>query len=99
MKIVEQIKRLFGVEKIDYSAILENGGVLIDVRTPTEFNSGNALGSRNIPLTSLSQYADNLKGKQVVLVCRSGARAATAKNELTKLGITAFNAGSWKNIN
>jgi len=98
MGIFSTIKKALFGEPVDYSAILENGGVLIDVRTPSEFNSGHAKGSKNIPLQNLSNQLKKLKGKQVVLVCRSGARAAQAKNTLQNNGITAHNAGSWTNI-
>lgn len=98
MGIFSAIKKALFGETVDYSAILENGGVLIDVRTPSEFNSGHAKGSKNIPLQKLSKQVQQLKGKEVVLVCRSGARAAQAKNKLHQHEITAHNAGSWTSI-
>lgn len=98
MRIFSAIKNALFGEPVDHAAILKNGGVLIDVRTPSEYNSGHAKGSKNIPLLNLSNQLQKLKGKEVILVCRSGARAGQAKGILTKSGITAHNAGAWQNI-
>lgn len=86
-------------EKVDYQEKIKNGAVVIDVRSPGEFNMGHAKNSKNIPLQNLAKQAGKLKGKEVVLVCRSGARAGQAKGILTKNGITAHNAGAWQNVN
>lgn len=98
MGLFDAIKKAMGIESVDYSEIIKNGGVLIDVRTPAEFNSGHAKGSKNMPLQNLSNQIKKLKNKEVVIVCRSGARAAQAKQQLERNGITAYNAGSWRNM-
>lgn len=98
MGLFDAIKKAMGIESVDYSEIIKNGGVLIDVRTPAEFNSGHAKGSKNMPLQNLSNQLKKLKNKEVVIVCRSGARAAQAKQQLERNGITAYNAGSWRNM-
>lgn len=63
---------------------------IIDVRTPAEFSSTHIPGSYNIPLQLLSEntrdLADRLGGN-VVLVCRSGARAAQAQQRLAAVGV------------
>jgi rhodanese-related sulfurtransferase len=89
---------LFG-EPVDYAAVLENGGQLIDVRTPAEFRAGHAKGSKNIPSQSFSAtQIKKLKGKEVILVCQTGARAAQVKYKLQNQGIKSYNAGSWRSI-
>ena len=93
------MKSLFGGTKTDYSELIKNGAVVVDVRTPQEFKSGNYKGSKNIPLSSISNSIKQLTGKEVILVCRSGGRAASAKSTLTRNGITAHNAGAWQNLN
>ncbi len=99
MGIFSALKKAIFGESVDYSAILEDGGLLIDVRTPVEFKSGHAKKSKNIPLSNLPNNIQQLKGKKVVLVCKSGIRAAQAKNMLRKQGIEAYNAGSWHSVN
>ena len=43
------IKSLFG-PSINYRMLMENDAVIIDVRTPQEFDNGHIKGSKNIPL-------------------------------------------------
>ncbi len=85
-------------QKIDYSAMINKGAKVVDVRTQEEFISGHAKGSENIPLHELSNHIDKLKGQEVILVCRSGGRAAQAKSILEKNNIISHNAGAWQNL-
>jgi len=88
----------FGPDPSFYKEKIENGAVIIDVRTKEEFKAGHLPGSKNMPLKGLRKEANALTGKEVILVCRSGARAATAKGVLNSKGITAHNAGSWTSL-
>ncbi|MEU4160416.1 rhodanese-like domain-containing protein [Actinoplanes sp. NPDC026670] len=63
---------------------------LIDVRTPAEFATAHIPGSYNVPLDLLREHRDELRAhldEQVVLVCRSGQRAAQAEQALTEAGL------------
>ncbi len=91
---------LFNREKVNYRKMVKEGAKLIDVRTPAEFKGGHVKGSLNKPLDNLSNWSKKLKSTdKVVLVCRSGARAGMAKRQLKNLGIEAYNAGAWQNLN
>ncbi|MCI2284794.1 rhodanese-like domain-containing protein [Colwellia sp. MSW7] len=68
-----------------------NNIVLLDVRTPAEYNEGHILGAINIShnaieanLPQLAQY----KNSNVVVYCRSGKRAAIAQDILNANGFT-----------
>jgi sulfur dioxygenase len=68
-----------------------NGPIIIDVREEDEYRDelGHVGGSRLIPLRALPAKAaefDNLKHNEIVAVCRSGVRSATAAAILTALG-------------
>ena len=80
--------------------MLENGSVVIDVRTPQEYQSGHYPNSINIPLNSLQSKIDEIKSYDngIIVVCASGIRSSQAKSILSKNGIEAFNGGSWKNL-
>lgn len=67
---------------------------VLDVRTPGEFESAHIAGAYNIPLAalraSLREHRDEIVAhldQDVVLVCRSGQRAAQAEETLRNAGL------------
>jgi rhodanese-related sulfurtransferase len=65
---------------------------ILDVRTPAEFETAHIDGSYNVPLDVLNDHglevAEQLdQGHDVVLVCRSGQRAAQAAELLRSTGV------------
>ncbi len=63
---------------------------LLDVRTPAEFETAHIPGSYNVPLDTLREHRDELRrhlDEDVVLVCRSGNRAAQAERALAEVGL------------
>jgi phage shock protein E len=85
----------------DFKKLREEGAVIIDVRTPAEFNEGHIKGSKNIPLSELRSKTAWIKEQhvKVITVCRSGARSASAKKLLASEGVIAFNGGAWVALN
>jgi rhodanese-related sulfurtransferase len=75
----------------------KNGAMLVDVRSPAEFASGNAPGTVNIPLSELgSRLGEIPKSASVVVGCASGTRSGMAKLLLKKNGYTqVHNIGTW----
>ncbi len=94
------IKKLFGGSTVNYSELIENGAVIVDVRTPQEYRSGNIRGSLNIPLDQLKGNLKKIKkDKPVIVCCASGMRSGTAKGVLQSNGFTqVYNAGSWHKL-
>jgi rhodanese-related sulfurtransferase len=74
--------------------------VIVDVRTPGEFNSGHGKGAINIPLDSISSRVAELKkmNKPVITCCRSGSRSGMAKRILSSAGIECYNGGPWSSL-
>lgn len=96
------LKKMFRMKtKEDFKKMIEEGGTIIDVRTPAEFQSGHPKGAINIPLQNLeNKIKDIKKMKQPIIVCcASGMRSASAKAILEQHGIEAHNAGPWHNLN
>ncbi|MEU1390095.1 MULTISPECIES: rhodanese-like domain-containing protein [unclassified Nonomuraea] len=63
---------------------------LLDVRTPGEFRTAHIPGSYNVPLNTMREHRAELLAhldEDVVLVCRSGARAAQAGQALAEAGL------------
>lgn len=98
--MLDFIKKLFVGNTVNYSELLENGAVIVDVRTPQEFRSGNIKGSLNIPLDQLkSNFKKIKKDKPVIVCCASGMRSSAAKGVLKSNGYNeVFNAGSWTKL-
>jgi rhodanese-related sulfurtransferase len=66
------------------------GPRMLDVRTPAEFETAHIPGSYNVPLDLLREHGTELRthlDDEVVLVCRSGARATRAEQTLTQAGL------------
>lgn len=62
--------------------------VLIDVRTPEEYQEGHIPGSINIPLQQMEQAETvvNDKNKKLYVYCRSGSRSRQAAGILKEMG-------------
>lgn len=80
--------------------LMSRGAVLVDVRSPAEFESGHATGSLNLPLHQLAQRAHEIPPSVPVVVgCASGTRSGMAARQLKKLGFQeVYNIGSWRNF-
>jgi rhodanese-related sulfurtransferase len=96
-----------GYEDLNGSAFRQNfentsGAVLLDVRTPMEFNSGNIAGSLNIDIMGF-EFQDQVskldKNKTYFIYCRSGNRSGQACAIMSEMGFKTFNLiggiGAW----
>ena len=85
--------------KTGLKELLNNGALLLDVRTRGEYASGHAKGSKNIPLDELSRSLQQLdKEQHIIVVCASGMRSSQAVSMMKKNGFTnCHNGGSWVN--
>ncbi len=83
----------------DAAAYLITGAVVIDVRSPGEFNSGHLTNAINIPLDEIATAVPQRwpdKSRVLLLHCQSGMRSGVAQKKLNSLGYTnAFNLGSY----
>lgn len=91
--------KLFG-NSVDYKSIIDNGGVIVDVRTTGEYKSGHIKGSLNIPLQSLNAQLNKIpKDKVVITCCASGVRSSSAKSILLANGFKeVHNGGGWSSL-
>ncbi|MCF2443452.1 rhodanese-like domain-containing protein [Dyadobacter sp. CY345] len=92
---------LFGNNKTDFRKLIDQGALIVDVRSPQEFASGHIEGSINIPLNTIASKTDFLLNNQktVSTVCLSGGRSSVAKAILKAAGIETFNGGAWNVLN
>ncbi len=65
---------------------------IVDVRYPNEWEAGRIEGAIHIPLDDLDERLEEIdRSRQVVTVCRSGARSASAAHRLSAEGFRAEN--------
>ena len=94
------LTKLFSSAKTDYKELLSQGAIILDVRTAAEYQTGHIPGSLNIPLDAIPANLAVLKAKNkpFITVCRSGARSSMAAQVLGKMGMKAYDGGSWRNL-
>jgi rhodanese-related sulfurtransferase len=80
---------------------MQNGALLIDVRTPEEYMDGHAIDATNLPLKDIQngETPNIAKDKVIYVYCQSGKRAATAKTILEQTGykyvISVISLDNW----
>ena len=76
------------IETAELQRVLAAAGshpLILDVRTPAEYEAVHIPGSYNVPLDLLDEHRADLEqhlSDQVILVCRSGGRATQAHGKL-----------------
>jgi rhodanese-related sulfurtransferase len=94
-----KIKGMLVKKKV--GAIIADGAMIIDVRTPGEFGSGHYKGAINIPVGSLQKNISRIgpKDRSFIVYCASGMRSSSAVDILKRAGfINVFNAGKISNM-
>jgi len=84
----------------DLKKMIDNGAVILDVRTPQEFAEGALKGAVNIPVQVLAGQIDAVKSlnknnETVIVYCKSGGRAGTAESILNQNNIKSINIGGY----
>jgi phage shock protein E len=78
---------------------LRDGALIIDVRTPAEYNSGHLPKAINIPLQQIEAAISHRcpdRSRILLLHCHSGARSGVAARRLKAKGYhNTFNLGSY----
>ncbi len=87
------------VTSSEASSLIEDGALLIDVRTKEEYDENHITGAINIPLSDIEEgNIDYDKDTVIIVYCRSGNRSATAAEKLIDLGYTSiYDLGSINN--
>jgi NADPH-dependent 2,4-dienoyl-CoA reductase/sulfur reductase-like enzyme/rhodanese-related sulfurtransferase len=79
------------VDPHEIDSLVEQGWMLLDVRTQEEHAAGAITGSVNVPIDSLRDHLDAIGKGPVVVYCEVGQRGHTATALLRELGIEARN--------
>jgi len=99
--MLEAIKSLFGIDKTDYAMLIQEGAIILDVRSKSEYSGGHITKSINIPVNELQHHLSKLKNKDqtIITCCASGMRSSSAKNILQNNGYkNVHNGGGWVSL-
>ena len=92
------LKQLSQISAAKARALLQEGALIIDVRTPGEYAADRLPNTINIPTHDLARRIQRhapQKDRPILLHCLSGARSAVACRTLRQLGYTnVHNLGS-----
>ncbi len=87
--------RIRGIKDVDtleaMNLINRKNALVLDVREQGEYDAGHIINSRLIPLGKLKERIGELekyRTRPIVVMCRSGARSASAVSLLNGLGFT-----------
>ncbi|NRR90344.1 rhodanese-like domain-containing protein [Winogradskyella undariae] len=91
---------LFGKSTNNVAEYLEKGAVILDVRTPSEYQGGHIKNAIHIPVQELGNRINEIKrlNKPVIAHCASGMRSANAASILKSNGIDAINGGGMASL-
>jgi len=86
-----------GLEIKEY---IENGAVVLDVRTKMEWDQGHSNGAKHIVLNLIPLQVEEIKSwnEPVIAVCLSGGRSGQAAQFLKNNGVDVINGGPWQNV-
>ena len=83
----------FGIMSIPTLVVMKNGKIVLDVRTPQEYQEGHIPESKNVPLQQLNNVVSVVKNTEIPLFvyCYSGARSRQATGMLQRMGYSKVN--------
>jgi rhodanese-related sulfurtransferase len=94
-------KNLFKTKpKTDLKALINDGALVVDVRTKDEYSKGHIDGSINIPLMDIGRHLKEFKRNEypLVIVCETGARSGMACDVLKKNQVIVYDGGKWMEL-
>jgi len=83
---------MVAVEPAAAVALINNDGIVIDLRSNEAFSNGHIVNARNIPYADLDAHTEKIKkfkNKPIVAVCDAGATATRAVAALRNAGFVS----------
>lgn len=82
---------MYDISDEDLSSIILKGAIIVDVRSPQEYEEGHMEGAILLPEYDIKKKAREVlqdKNKDIVVYCSSGTRSKKAQEELQDMGYT-----------
>ena|SRR5688572_13665119 len=89
------------IGNVQVKAALRKGGLVIDVRTPGEFDQGKIPDSINIPVDIIAANAERIKkmNRPIIFCSASDSRSGTAVRIMKERGMKkVYNGGNWQTV-
>ena len=90
-EIRERIQAFAALSATQVVRLMNQGALVIDLRTKESYDAGHIGDARNVPMAQLESQAESLKkwrDKNVITYCDSGTSGANGARVLMKLGFT-----------
>jgi phage shock protein E len=86
--------------KTDYSTLVKQGAIILDVRSNDEFSEGHIINAINIPVREIRNHLSELdQNKPFICCCGSGVRSGAAKTILESKGFrSVYDGGKWMEL-
>jgi phage shock protein E len=84
----------------DLDKLIENGAIVLDVRTTSEYEGGHIEGSLNISLGTIRErYTELDTNKTYITCCSHGLRSIKVESILKEKGFKhVYNGGTWTDL-
>lgn len=94
-----RIYRIYTLDK-GLDKLIDAGAIILDVRTPKEFEMGHIQGALNISLGEIRErYTELDTSKTYITVCSHGLRSVKVENILKEKGFKkVYNGGAWSDL-
>lgn len=98
--MINKLKKIFNIRlnrsierkdimQSEIKSLMSKGAILIDVRSPQEYNEGHLDNSILLPEYEILKKIEDIipnKNTKIILYCSSGTRSKKAQEELEKMG-------------
>ncbi|HEX4151292.1 MAG TPA: rhodanese-like domain-containing protein [Steroidobacteraceae bacterium] len=91
VEIKERIQKFAALSGAQVVRLMNQGALVIDLRTREAFDAGHIGDARNVPAAEIESQAESLKkwrDRTVITYCDSGVSGAGAARTLARLGFT-----------
>lgn len=100
--VIYVVYRVYKYQTLDngLDRLIENGAIILDVRTEKEYETGHIVGSQNISLGTIRErYIELDPDKTYITVCSHGLRSVKAESILKEKGFkNVHNGGAWSDL-
>lgn len=98
--MIDKLRKIFNIRlnrsierkdimQSEIKSLMSKGAILIDVRSPQEYNEGHLDNSILLPEYEILKKIEDIipnKNTKIILYCSSGTRSKKAQEELEKIG-------------